>query len=82
MEVAMELTEKLYEAEVKAFKSLAGYKFLMFGYHAAVWITLNQLDEVKRPNPFKKLVGFAKKEVGSQKLVARFPNAFLDEVKK
>ncbi len=78
----MELSDKLCEAEVKAFDALARYKFLMFGYWAAVWVHLNQLDDVKRPNPFKKLVGFARKEAGGNKLIAQFPNAFLDEVPK
>lgn len=43
---------------VKALKSLAGYKFLMFGYHAANWVNLNKLLPVaeKEPNPFQKLV--------------------------
>jgi hypothetical protein len=30
-------------AEEKAWKSLAGYKFLMFGYHAARWVNYNKL---------------------------------------
>ncbi len=74
-----ELAEKLYEEEAKAWAALAGYKFLMFGYHAALWVTLNQLSGVKRPNPFKKLVGIAKKETGSEKLVQAYPHAFLDQ---
>lgn len=54
--------DAMNEAEAKAIKALAGYKFIMFGYHAAVWVSLNRLAGVKRPNPFKKLVELARKE--------------------
>jgi len=51
---------KMMEEELtKAWKSLAGYKFYMFGYHAAAWVKLNQLLPVPLPNPFKELVRIA-----------------------
>lgn len=54
----MESTIKsaMAEAEVKAVDSLARYKFLMFGYHAAQWVTLNKLLNKKQPNPFRGFV--------------------------
>ena len=54
------LIEELDEAERKAWDSLSRYKFMMFGYWAAIWIHLNQIGEFKRPNPWKKLVLQAK----------------------
>jgi len=44
------------EAYEKAIDSLARYKFLMFGYHAAQWVMLNQLSKDFDPNPFHVLV--------------------------
>lgn len=52
----------LDDAEAKAWDSLARYKFLMFGYHAARWVTLNSLrpgGRVRR-NPFGSLVEAAR----------------------
>jgi hypothetical protein len=48
------------EAERKAWDSLAGYKFLMFGYHAAQWVTLNKLLAHPRANPFGEAVKLAR----------------------
>lgn len=48
------------DAENKAWASLAGYKFYMFGYHAAQWVKLNKLLPKSEPNPFKELVKVAK----------------------
>lgn len=31
------------DAEIKAWEGLRGYKFWMFGYHAARWVNYNQL---------------------------------------
>jgi len=46
------------EALTKALDSLGRYKFFMFGYWAAQWVSLNRLicDEKPGPNPFKTLV--------------------------
>jgi hypothetical protein len=43
-------------AITKAYDALSRYKFLMFGYHAAQWVTLNRLLTESRPNPFRILV--------------------------
>lgn len=58
MPITIEEAKK--EARSKAFDSLARYKFIMFGYHAAIWITLNKLDTKKEPNPFVRLVNLAR----------------------
>jgi len=44
------------EAYVKAIDALARYKFMMFGYWAAIWVYLNRVDTKKENNPFKGLV--------------------------
>lgn len=49
------------EAKYKAIDSLSRYKFIMFGYHAAIWLKLNNLDDSKEANPFKPLVQEAKR---------------------
>lgn len=56
----MTIAEAKQEARSKAFSSLAKYKFMMFGYHAALWVTLNRLDTQQEPNPFKNLVNLAR----------------------
>jgi len=48
------------QAKSKALESLARYKFIMFGYHAALWVTLNRLDTEREPNPFARLVSLAR----------------------
>lgn len=56
----MTIDEAKTEARRKAFDSLAKYKFIMFGYHAALWVKLNNLDTHKEPNPFTSLVNLAR----------------------
>jgi hypothetical protein len=59
-----ELTDgALFDAEFKAWKSLAGYKFLMFGYHAAQWVLINRLYKLRRPNPFIAAVKLARRKL-------------------
>lgn len=55
-ELDQRLLDELSDAERKAWRALAGYKFQMFGYWAAIWVHLNRLGRFKRPNPFKALV--------------------------
>lgn len=50
------LKEQKYESKDQAIDALARYKFMMFGYHAAVWVHLNQIDSNKEHNPFRPLV--------------------------
>ena len=53
---------QMVEAWGKALDALAGYKFWMFGYHAAAWVKYNQLLDKpdRQPNPFRFLVKAAK----------------------
>ncbi len=62
----MNLSDAKSEAKNKAIDALARYKFIMFGYWAAIWVHLNHIDEKKEANPFKELVGKARqmKEAG------------------
>ena len=57
MTTLAELKREAFEA---AIDSLARYKPMMFGYHAAIWIYLNQIDPNKEPNPFRPLVKHAR----------------------
>tara|TARA_R100000951_G_scaffold55160_1_gene46331 strand:+ start:1633 stop:1839 length:207 start_codon:yes stop_codon:yes gene_type:complete len=50
------IEKELANCELQAIKSLAGYKFIMFGYWAAQWVLLNRVGKTKRPSPFKRLV--------------------------
>jgi hypothetical protein len=54
------LKKELEDAEAKAWKALSGYKFMMFGYWAAVWVHLNRVGKFRYKNPFKGLVKAAK----------------------
>jgi hypothetical protein len=54
------LIQDLEEAEMKAIDSLSRYKFSMFGYWAGIWVHLNRISGLKRPNPFKSLVTLSK----------------------
>ena len=56
----MKRKDKKREAFEKAIDSLARYKFMMFGYHAAIWVYLNQTGGSKDGNPFAELVALAK----------------------
>lgn len=58
-----ELLPALEEAQINALKALAGYKFMMFGYWAAIWIHLNRAGNFKRPNPFRNYVHLAQGEL-------------------
>lgn len=51
-----DLEKELKEAEAKAHKALAGYKFQMFGYWAAIWVHLNKIGGFRKPNPFSAYV--------------------------
>ncbi len=49
------------EQEEKAWDALARYKFMLFGYHAAMWVNLNKLLDTPEPNPFKDVVMAARR---------------------
>lgn len=50
----------LQDAEAKAWDALSRYKFMMFGYWAAVWVHLNRIGGFKEANPWKQIVRDAK----------------------
>ena len=57
-----QLKQALDEAEEKAHKNLARYKFMNFGYWAAIWTHLNRVGNFRRPNPFSVYVELARKK--------------------
>ena len=59
------IMEAMETAEHQAWKALAGYKFWMFGYHAAAWVKYNRLlDKPDRlANPFRSAVKLAMKKL-------------------
>jgi hypothetical protein len=57
--IAAELAAELDVAEAKAWDSLSRYKFMMFGYWAAMWVHLNRIGRFRRPNPWVELVKLA-----------------------
>lgn len=60
---ATALQDALDDAEIKAWKSLAGYNFVMFGYWCAIHVHLNRISGANRPNPFRELVHLARGRV-------------------
>jgi len=58
-----ELEQHLNEAEAKAHKNLSQYRFMNFGYWAAIWTRLNRIGKYNRPNPFAEYVKSARKTV-------------------
>jgi len=62
------------DAERKAWEALSGYKFWMFGYHAARWINYNNLLSERYPNPFRECVILARRMIDSQEKT--LPNLF------
>lgn len=56
----LNIERELDEAERKAWESLAKYKFMMFGYWAAIWVHMNRVGGFRKSNPFAAVVKFAK----------------------
>ena len=56
MSLDKRIENEINEAEHKAWESLARYKFQMFGYWAAIWVHLNRISGLKKPNPWRSLV--------------------------
>jgi hypothetical protein len=61
-EMSDKLREEMSHAESKAWDSLSRYKFMQFGYWAAIWVHLNRIGGFKQPNPFKRLVLVAREK--------------------
>ncbi len=60
----MRILHAMAVAEGKAWDALSRYKFLMFGYHAAQWVTLSHLINPHPANPFVSAVIVARKVSG------------------
>jgi len=60
MEMEEKIIAEMEEAERKAWDALARYKFQVFGYWSGIWIHLNRISGLKKPNPFKDLVTLAR----------------------
>lgn len=60
------LFQELEEAERRAWDSLARYKFMNFGYWAAIWVHLNRISGENRPNPWKSLVTMARSHINKK----------------
>lgn len=58
-----EILNELRAKETVAWDSLSKYKFIMFGYHAAVWVTLNRIHHCRQRNPFLDAVKLAKTKI-------------------
>ena len=56
MSAEYRLRTELQHAEEKAWDALSRYKFMMFGYWAAMWVHLNRVGGFKEANPWKQLV--------------------------
>jgi hypothetical protein len=61
-----ELEKALNEAEKKAHANLARYKFMNFGYWAAIWTHLNKVGNFGKHNPFSAYVELAKTKKGGE----------------
>lgn len=62
-DISAGLARDLDEAEAKAWESLAKYKFMMFGYWAAIWVHQNRVGRFRRPNPWQSLVRQARSQI-------------------
>ena len=51
-----DLVKERREAAFKALDSLSRYKFMMFGYWAAIWVHLNAIAPSRDRSPFAFLV--------------------------
>jgi hypothetical protein len=60
------LLDEMEHARRKAWDSLARYKFMQFGYWAAIWVHLNRISGSKKSNPFRDLVAAAKLRGGAR----------------
>lgn len=84
----VKITQRMDFHRVQALKSLAGYKFWMYGYHAGQWVELNKLVADPQPSPFTGVVKAARKTLLSpdawakddddlQEFCTAFRNAFI-----
>lgn len=67
------IAEHLDEAEAKAWDSLSRYKFMQFGYWAAIWVHLNRISGARQPNPWKAVVLQARNEKNRRQALSPAP---------
>jgi len=60
LQIDSKILDELSAKETAAWDSLSKYKFIMFGYHAAVWVTLNRIHHCHQKNPFLDVVKLAR----------------------
>jgi len=65
--LSADLEHEMDIAEIKAWAALTDYKFMMFGYWAAIWVHINRMAGFRKPNPFKPLIDVAR-AVNDEKL--------------
>ncbi len=63
MQLDRKVLDELSAKETAAWDSLSKYKFIMFGYHAAIWVTLNRIHRCHQRNPFLDVVKLAKLKI-------------------
>lgn len=68
------IREHKKEAFKKAIDSLSRYKFMQFGYWAAIWVHLNKIDDKREGDPFLTFVQLAKKMKKEMELKNNEPN--------
>ena len=61
---AQRIRDAMEESQLKALEALSGYKFWMFGYHAARWVNYSHLLDGKQKSPFTRLVALAREMLG------------------
>jgi len=64
LQTKRKILDELSAKETAAWDSLSKYKFIMFGYHAAIWVTLNRIHRCRQRNPFLDVVKLAKLKIG------------------
>lgn len=70
MKTDSKIFNELRAKETAAWDSLSKYKFIMFGYHVAVWVTLNRIHHCHQHNPFLDAVKLARAKINK----IRYPN--------
>jgi len=63
MAVESKILDELSAKETAVWESLSKYKFIMFGYYAAVWVTLDRIHRFYQGNPFLDVMKLAKLKV-------------------
>jgi hypothetical protein len=54
------IVQEIYEAESKAWDALSKGQFNKFAFHASMWVELNRISGLNKPNPWSKLISMAK----------------------